>query len=110
MAGFFTYRQFSLDDTPSLTNKVAVVTLLLHRIEKVYVLARSHDKYLRAQEDWQRRAGSSLGKDDTRVQFIQCDLADIVAAKDAANELKQRTDRLDIMICNAGTFSTSLFY
>ncbi|KAB8267531.1 hypothetical protein BDV30DRAFT_36615 [Aspergillus minisclerotigenes] len=114
MSGFFTYRQFSLYDTPSLANQVAVVTggqagigkeitaqLLLHGIETVYVLARSHDKYIRAQEEWQRRIGGSLGKGDTRVQFIQCDLADIVAAKSAANELKHKTDRLDIMICNA---------
>ncbi|BAE65358.1 unnamed protein product [Aspergillus oryzae RIB40] len=150
MSGFFTYRQFSLYDTPSLANQVAVVTvsvktsptynslgplgsgreaasnslfqyllhpltrvanvnleitaqLLLHGIETVYVLARSHDKYIRAQEEWQRRIGGSLGKGDTRVQFIQCDLADIVAAKSAANELKHKTDRLDIMICNAAT-------
>ncbi|KAE8308183.1 hypothetical protein BDV41DRAFT_513576 [Aspergillus transmontanensis] len=114
MSGFFTYRQFSLYDTPSLANQVAVVTggqagigkeitaqLLLHGIEKVYVLARSHDKYIRAQEEWQRRIGGSLGKGNTRVQFIQCDLADIVAAKSAANKLKHKTDRLDIMICNA---------
>ncbi|PIG86353.1 short chain dehydrogenase/reductase [Aspergillus arachidicola] len=107
MSGFFTYRQFSLYDTPSLANQVAVVTvkitaqLLLHGIEKVYVLARSHDKYIRAQEEWQRRIGGSLGKGNTRVQFIQCDLADIVAAKNAANKLKHKTDRLDIMICNA---------
>lgn len=83
--------------------------LLLHGIETVYVLARSHDKYIRAQEEWQRRIGGSLGKGDTRVQFIQCDLADIVAAKSAANELKHKTDRLDIMICNAGTSGASLF-
>ncbi|KAE8157231.1 hypothetical protein BDV40DRAFT_278840 [Aspergillus tamarii] len=114
MSGFFTYRQFSLYDTPSLTNKVAVVTggqagigkeitaqLLLHKIQRVYVLARSHDKYLRAQEEWQRRTGGPVEKGDTRVQFIQCDLSDIAAAKDAANELKHRTDRLDIIICNA---------
>ncbi|KAB8069007.1 hypothetical protein BDV29DRAFT_199000 [Aspergillus leporis] len=120
MTGLFTYWEFSLYDTPPLTEKVAVVTvtitisitlsfsliraatanleitaqLLLHSIEKVSVLARSGDKWLHAQEEWQRRA-------------VQCDLAGIRAAKDAADEIKHKTDRLDILICNAGTPSAS---
>ena len=54
MSGLRTYRNFNLKDTPSLASKVAVVTggsdgigkeivaqLLLHGIEKVYVLSRN---------------------------------------------------------------------
>jgi NAD(P)-dependent dehydrogenase (short-subunit alcohol dehydrogenase family) len=42
-----------------------------------------------------------------RVELVQCDLAGIRAAKDAADEIKHKTDRLDILICNAGTPSAS---
>jgi NAD(P)-dependent dehydrogenase (short-subunit alcohol dehydrogenase family) len=115
MSGFFTYRHFSLQDTPPLDGKVAVVTggqagigeeivaqLLLHNVRKVYIVARSKSKYLRAQETWRQRHGIVLSENDDRVEFIQCDLGDIKSVKDAADEITAKTDRLDILICNAG--------
>ncbi|KAL5688939.1 hypothetical protein EMGR_000338 [Emarellia grisea] len=102
MSGFFTYRNFSLQDTPPLDGKVAVVTLLLHNVRKVYIVARSKSKYLRAQENWRQRHGIVLSENDDRLEFIQCDLGDIKSVKDAADEITAKTDRLDILICNAG--------
>ncbi|KAH3493916.1 hypothetical protein KXW98_007280 [Aspergillus fumigatus] len=103
MSGFFTYRNFSLQDTPPLDGKVAVVTLLLHNVRKVYIVARSKSKYLRAQENWRQRHGIVLSENDDRLEFIQCDLGDIKSVKDAADEITAKTDRLDILICNAGS-------
>ncbi|RHZ53178.1 hypothetical protein CDV55_104540 [Aspergillus turcosus] len=115
MSGLFTYRNFSLEDTPPLDGKVAVVTggqagigeeivaqLLLHKVRKVYIVARSKSKYARAQENWRQRHGIVLSENDDRVELIQCDLGDIKSVKDAAEEITAKTDRLDILICNAG--------
>ncbi|KAL4889105.1 putative short chain dehydrogenase/reductase [Aspergillus ambiguus] len=115
MTGLVTYRNFSLDDVPPLTGKVAVVTggqggigkeitaqLLLHDIAKVFIIARNADKYLQAQEEWRHRNGITLGEGDTRTEFVKCDLADIVAVNDTAEYIQHRTDRLDILICNGG--------
>ncbi|EAW06277.1 putative short chain dehydrogenase/reductase [Aspergillus clavatus NRRL 1] len=115
MSGFFTYRNFSLHDTPALDGKVAVVTggqagigreivaqLLLHGIKKVYVVARSKSKFAIAQEGWRERKDILLSEDDDRVEFIQCDLADIRSVKDAAEKITRKAERLDILVCNAG--------
>lgn len=37
-----------------------------------------------------------------RVEFLQCDLADIVAVRDVARKVKEKTDRLDMLFCNGG--------
>jgi NAD(P)-dependent dehydrogenase (short-subunit alcohol dehydrogenase family) len=76
--------------------------LLLHDIDKVFVIGRNHDKYAQACEEWRHRKGITLGAGDARVDFVQCDLADIPAVKEAAEYIKQRTDRLDLLFCNGG--------
>jgi NAD(P)-dependent dehydrogenase (short-subunit alcohol dehydrogenase family) len=85
-----------------------VAQLLLHNIRKVYILARSKSKYQRAQENWRKRHGIVLSENDDKVEFIQCDLGDIKSVKDAAEEVRAKTDRLDILICNAGKLYLSI--
>jgi NAD(P)-dependent dehydrogenase (short-subunit alcohol dehydrogenase family) len=120
MTGIFTYKSFSLRDTPALDGKVAVVTggqagigkeictqLLFHGIEKIFILARSRTKFDAALEEWRERDGINLGltsdnKDPVKLHFISCDLGDICAVREAADQIKQDTDRLDLVICNAG--------
>ncbi|KKZ59634.1 hypothetical protein EMCG_05392 [[Emmonsia] crescens] len=36
-----------------------------------------------------------------RTEFIHCDLGDMLQVKRAARDIRKRTDRLDILICNA---------
>ncbi|KAJ5365043.1 hypothetical protein N7517_007929 [Penicillium concentricum] len=105
MTGIFTYRNFS--------GRVAVVTggqagigkeitaqLLLHGIEKVIIIARSEDRYITAREEWRHREGILL-ENDTRAEFVKCDLGDIQDVKAAVETIKQFTDRIHILVCNA---------
>lgn len=81
--------------------------LLIHNIDRALVLGRNSDKFLAAKEEWQRRH-INLGKDDKRVTFVQCDLGDIFAVKEAADQVRSITERLDILICNGGTTPSSV--
>lgn len=67
-------------------------------------MGRSNDKFNSAREEWRQREGISLGENDERVQFVPCDLADIKDVKAATEQIKQKTDHLHILICNAGEF------
>ncbi|KAI1373943.1 NAD(P)-binding protein [Hypoxylon crocopeplum] len=104
--------QFSLDQVPDLTGKVAVVTggsegigygcthtLLKHNIARVYILSVS--------EDVVKGAKGAIAKDLSqeaadRTKWMQCDLADWKKVKDIAEEIQKDTKRLDILINNAG--------
>ncbi|KAK7981319.1 hypothetical protein PG988_003557 [Apiospora saccharicola] len=104
--------QFKLSDVPDLTGKVAVVTggsegigygsihtLLEHNISKVYVLSISADVV--------KGAKGSIAKDlgeeaVNKIKWYQCDLSDWKHVKELAEEIKQDTDRIDILINNAG--------
>ncbi len=115
MTGLINYRGFSLSETPSLDGKVAVITggqagigreitaqLLLHGISKVYILARSEDKYVAAQESWAQREGLNADDVAKRTAFRRCDLVDLENVKKVADQLKQVLERLDMLINNAG--------
>lgn len=82
--------------------------LLLHGIATVFVVARSKEKFDTAREDWRRREGISLGENEERLQFVPCDLSHIKDVKAAAEQIKQKTDRIHILICNAGEFPLSI--
>jgi NAD(P)-dependent dehydrogenase (short-subunit alcohol dehydrogenase family) len=113
MSGLRTYRNFDLKDTPSLTSKVAIVTggsdgigkeivaqLLIHGIEKVYVLSRKKEKFKQAEGYWKEKGIEVEG----RVEFMSCDFLDMTIVKRVGDELMGRLERLDILINNAGTF------
>jgi NAD(P)-dependent dehydrogenase (short-subunit alcohol dehydrogenase family) len=120
MSGLRTYRNFDLKDTPPLTDKIAVVTggnagfgkeivpqLLKHDISKVYVLARSSEKFRQAIDYWKELQVPDV---EDRVEFKECDLSDIAVVKKVADDLMHKLDRLDILINNAGKCSSSSSY
>jgi NAD(P)-dependent dehydrogenase (short-subunit alcohol dehydrogenase family) len=86
----------------------------LHGIEKIFILARSRTKFDAALEEWRERDGINLGltsdnKDPVKLHFISCDLGDICAVREAADQIKQDTDRLDLVICNAGRWAQFVY-
>lgn len=86
-----------------LNSNPEITAQLLHSIQKVYIVARNRRKYEAAREDWCHQTGVFLDKNDDRTEFIQCDLADISSVKRAAEEIRHKTDRIHMVICNAGT-------
>jgi len=115
MSGLINYNGFSLADTPSLKDKVCVITggqggfgkditaqLLVHDISKVYVLSRSAEKFEKAKDYW--KSDFKLSEDDiaNRVRFVQCDLSDMKMVKTVGDNLVKEVERLDILIDNAG--------
>ncbi|KAK0705470.1 hypothetical protein B0H67DRAFT_499235 [Lasiosphaeris hirsuta] len=105
-------RQFSLDECPDLTGKVAVVTggsqgigfgvaytLLKHNLAKLYIISLSSDKIEKAKAT----IAAELGRDKAdRVIWKQCDLADWRRVKEVAEAIAKDTDRLDILVNNSG--------
>lgn len=104
--------QFSLDDVPDLTGKVAVVTggsegigygvtytLLKHNIAKVYILSISEEVVQGAEKAIARELGHAAAD---KTKWILCDLTDWNRTKDVAEEIKKDTNRLDILVNNAG--------
>lgn len=112
MSGLITHRNFDLNDTPSLRGKVAICTggnsglgkeivfhLLAHDISKVYVLARSLEKFQDAIAYWKETHTADV---ESRVEFVECDLGDITKVKRVADELMQKLERLDMLFNHAG--------
>lgn len=104
--------QFSLEQVPNLSGKVAVVTggsegigyaclhtLLKHNIEKVTVISIDKDIVEGAKKDLTEDLGADAA---SRVTWLQLDLSDWPAVKDAAEKIKKSHDRLDILINQAG--------
>lgn len=104
--------QFTLEEVPPLNGKVAVVTggsegvgfgcthtLLAHGIEKVFIVSVSTDVADGAVAAIQKELGGEAAK---RITWLQCDLSDFKMAKETADKIVNSTDRLDILINNAG--------
>lgn len=104
--------QFSLDDVPDLTGKVAVVTggsegigygctytLLKHNAAKVIVLSISEEVVKGAKAAIAKNLGQDVAD---RSEWILCDISDWKKTKDVAEKIKKENDRLDILINNAG--------
>ncbi|KAG9999438.1 retinol dehydrogenase 12, partial [Aureobasidium melanogenum] len=103
---------FSLDEVPDLSGKVAVVTggsegigfgcthtLLKHNISKLFVTSMRQEVVEEALNAIEEEFGP-----ETRRKFIwkQCDLSDWVQTGKVAQEIASQTDRIDILINNAG--------
>lgn len=105
-------QQFSLEEIPSLSGKVAVVTggsegvgfgcthsLLAHGAEKVFVISLSQDVVDGAVAAIREEMGEETAK---KITWLECDLSDWKKTKEIADKISSSTDRLDILINNAG--------
>lgn len=104
-------QQFSLEQIPSLDGKVAVVTggsqgigygctysLLSHGIQKLFILSVSKNVVNGAIEGIRNELGDEAAR---KVTWIQADLSDWKRAREVAEQIADKTDRLDILINNA---------
>ena len=105
-------QQFSLEQVPNLEGKVAVVTggsegigygcthtLLSHGIKKLFIISVSEDVIDDALKAIAKEMGDETAK---KVTWLQCDLSNFKKAKETADKIAQQTDRIDILINNAG--------
>jgi NAD(P)-dependent dehydrogenase (short-subunit alcohol dehydrogenase family) len=104
-------QQFSVEDVPDLSGKVAVITggsegigyaythtLLTHNIKHLFILSVSKDVVDGAVDAIKEEMGpDAAGK----VTWFQCDMADWKRVKETADKIASQTDRIDILINNA---------
>ncbi|KAI4183164.1 MAG: hypothetical protein L6R41_005551 [Letrouitia leprolyta] len=104
-------QQFALEEVPSLTGKVAVITggsegigsacahtMLTHDIKKVFILSVSKEVIDGTIASVKEEMGQEAAD---KLVWLQCDLSDWKKVKATANEIASQTDRIDIMINNA---------
>ncbi|KAL0572017.1 hypothetical protein V5O48_009938 [Marasmius crinis-equi] len=101
---------FSESDIPDLQGKVVIVTggnsgigkqlvkVLASKRAKVYLAARSEEKFKRAVED--------IGDNGGEIKFLKLDLTTAKGAKEAAEEFKSKESSLHILFNNAGILGT----
>ena len=104
--------QFSLEEVPDLTDKVAVITggsqgigwgctytMLTKNIKHVFILSMDpkvidEDKKVISEE-----MGEETAK---KMTWYHCDMGDFRQVKEVADKISKATDRIDILINNAG--------
>jgi NAD(P)-dependent dehydrogenase (short-subunit alcohol dehydrogenase family) len=103
--------QFSLDQVPDLSGKVAVVTggsegigygvthtLLSHNISKLFIVSLESDIAGDAVNAIKSEMGEETAK---KVEWLQCDLSDWEQTGKVAFQITDKTDRIDILINGA---------
>jgi len=103
--------QFSLEEVPDLSGKVAVVTggsegigygcthtLLAHNISKLFIISKSQEVVDGALKSISEELGPETAQ---KVTWMKCDLTDWKAVTQTAKKISESTDRLDILINNA---------
>ncbi|TQS32646.1 hypothetical protein Golomagni_07032, partial [Golovinomyces magnicellulatus] len=103
---------FAHKDTPNLSGKVAVVTggsegigfavmhtLLQHDISKLYMLSLSEEKSKNAKVTIADGMGQTIAD---KIVWMQCDLSNWTRVEEVAQQIKESSTRLDILINNAG--------
>lgn len=104
-------RKFSLEETPDQSGKVAVITggsegigygavytLLSKNIAKVFILSVSSNVIADSVQAIKEELGEEHGN---RMRWIQCDLADWKRITEVASQIRNETDRIDILINNS---------
>ncbi|KAH7320513.1 hypothetical protein B0J17DRAFT_685043 [Rhizoctonia solani] len=104
--------QFTLDEVPDLTGKVAVVTggsegiglassatLLKHGISKLFVLSPNPKYAGEALKFFEKELGASV---TDRTTWVPCDLSDWSQTQSVANLLASQIDQLHILVNVAG--------
>ncbi|CAK1354494.1 unnamed protein product [Cercospora beticola] len=76
--------------------KEAVLQLAKHNPQEIFLAARTQSKAEDAIADIKTRVPNA------KISYIKLDLTSLASVKDAAEEFKARSDRLDILINNAG--------
>ncbi|KAI1746658.1 NAD(P)-binding protein [Xylaria castorea] len=106
---------FSEADIPDLAGKTAIVTggnsgigkqtvaVLATKGAKVYLGARSHDKYIAALGDIHASYPSTK---NSNIEFLEVDLSSAASAKASAERFKSKEEYLDILYNNAGVLGT----
>ncbi|KAL0564908.1 short-chain alcohol dehydrogenase, partial [Marasmius crinis-equi] len=101
---------FSESNIPDLQGKVVIVTggnsgigkqlvkVLASKGAKVYLAARSEEKFKQAVED--------IGDNSGEIEFLKLDLTTAKGAKEAAEEFKSKESSLHILFNNAGMIGT----
>ena len=84
--------------------KETVFQLAKHQPATVFFTARTQEKADKAIADIkQKAAGSTLAP----IEFIRLDLSSFDSIKQAASTVRSRTDRLDVLIANAGVLGVT---
>jgi NAD(P)-dependent dehydrogenase (short-subunit alcohol dehydrogenase family) len=104
--------KFTLEMVPDLSGKVAAVTggsegigygcthtLLKNNISKIFILSPTKEIVDGALDAVREEMGDATAK---KVQWLQCDLTDWAQVVETASKITKDTDRLDILINNAG--------
>lgn len=108
--------RFSLDEVPDLSGKVAVVTggsegigygcthtLLKHNIKKLFILSNDQAEDKEMAEKAKKAIAEEMGQETAnKVEWYSVDLSDWEATGKIAFDIASKTDRMDIMINNAG--------
>lgn len=104
--------RFSLEETPDQSGKVAVVTggsegigygasftLLQHNLAKLFVISVNGQTMNGAINDVKEKLGKEAAD---KITWLQCDLSDWKAVAETSKKFQEQTDRIDILILNAG--------
>ena len=103
--------QFSIEEVPDLSGKVAIVTggsegigygvthtFLSRNIQHLYILSLSQEVVDGAIEAMRQEIGDEAAK---KVTWIHCDLANWRQVKQVADQISKSTSRIDILVNNA---------
>lgn len=106
-------QKFDIDkDVPDLSGKVALVTggsegigyaasfvMLRAGLEKLFILSISQEVFDGAKKDITEKLGAQYAQ---KLVFLSCDTSDLPAVARTAKTVSDSTDRLDILVLNAG--------
>ncbi|EXJ92887.1 hypothetical protein A1O3_01441 [Capronia epimyces CBS 606.96] len=104
--------QFDINhDVPDLSGKVALITggsegigyavaytLLKANVTKMFIVSMKEDVKDHAVEEIRQNLGSEYSN---KVVWLQCDLSDLPGVTEVAKQVRNQTDRLDILCLNA---------